>query len=145
MIWAATLSVLTLCTLAASVRLATTTWLPEPRHRVLQILSAPAWCLSLLLFLPSAAGEFARQESSPLPWRAFTQEASQHGITNGSLAAVAALIADLWFLWIPAHLYTIAQADRDKRVNVLARLLNVCAGLLLVTPRSPINRLLDLF
>ncbi|ODS30054.1 MAG: hypothetical protein SCARUB_04840 [Candidatus Scalindua rubra] len=61
-------------------------------------------------------GEFGRNESSPLPWVAFVDSYSRHGISDAFLALIGVVIVDLWLFWTPSQIYktSILELNHDK-------------------------------
>ena len=62
---------------------------------------------------------------------------------DGLLGAWLVLVVDLWLLWIPAHLYATKEPTPDRVAARMARVINLLAGLLLMTPDNPIYHLLS--
>lgn len=89
-------------------------------------------------------GEFARRELSPLPWVAFANALTRHGLGDALFQLMSVLLFELWALWIPGHLYVRSRPTLDKRTVLLARSLNLAVGLLLLTPGNPIYGLIEL-
>lgn len=133
------------CTLFASIRLAIYGGPSHSANRILHLISRDEWCISLLFLLPMLVGDFARGETSPLPWVAFTIASARHGFIDGLLGFVLVLVAELWLLWIPAHLYVTNRPSLERRTVVFARCLNLAVGLLLLTPHNPIYALIASF
>lgn len=135
-------SAILVCFLLASLRMATAGLLPAPKNKLLAFATATGWAIPICFCVFLMAGDFAQQAMSPLPWVAFQEENVNHGIFSGLLAATAVIIADLWLLWIPAHLYLDKHPDADKRTQWLVRALNATLGMLLLTPYNPIHNLI---
>ncbi len=135
-------TVLYLATLA-SIRLAFAPSLKAPSSALWRRLSSPWWCLAFVLEVPILVGEFARGESSPLPWATFAMEASRNGIYSGIFAAIAVIGADLWLLWIPAHYAILRNPGRDDQWKWMLRGLNLVGGLLIMMPNNPVYWLID--
>lgn len=142
--WTIFCVVLTIGTFATSIRLSLLGYINFPRKGIIGWLTNTNWCYSLFLYLPAFVGEFARVETSPLPWRAFIQESSRHGTWNGLLMAVIVTLIDLWLFWIPAHLWIQEQENIDRTKARMARLINLLGGLLLTTGSNPIYKVLDI-
>jgi hypothetical protein len=113
-----------------------------PKNRFVEMATRNEWCLSLIFFVPITIGRFAREELSPLPWRAYSEAAARHGWTDGLFSLSLVLMIDLWLLWIPADLYVRKRPTIDRRIKILARSLNLAIGLLLMSPRNPLYAML---
>jgi hypothetical protein len=138
------MSSIMLCVFAASWRLAITgdiNYESPPAAKHWWIIVSPYWSFFLIALVPMWLGQYGRGEISPLPWAAFEQEAMRHGLASGLFAATMSVTAILWMLWIPAHIYITNNPDVDREKKLFARLLNVAAGLLLMTPWNPVYRL----
>jgi len=81
--------------LAASVRITLRCSFDRPDNLPLCILTHPAWCIALLLFIPWTIAGFAKGEISYLPWQAFSQY-SGNGILDATVFFLCVLVVDLW-------------------------------------------------
>jgi len=89
------------------------------------------------------SGQFAREEISPLPWVAFQDVISSHGVFNGASSFVNVCTTDLWLFWNLGQFCLIGQRDRlDGGKIKLIRIVNILMGLLLVTSHNPIYKLI---
>jgi hypothetical protein len=143
MIWAIAIAGAAACTLFASVRVALVGFQRPEQNPILRMIAADAWCWFLLLLIPMTVGSFARGEVSSLPWVAFSESFTRHGLIDGVTQAAIMTTVDLWLLWIPAHIFT-NHPDADARTRGLARFLNLAVGLLLMAKANPLYQLLDL-
>jgi hypothetical protein len=143
-LWQALLATVVGCTLLSTLRVAVVGLGHLPSNPTARFVSHDGWNATLVLLLPWFLGSFARREVSPLPWTAFSAAAARHGIVDGILELAIVLIVDLWLLWIPAHSYVRNHPDLDRRVVIMARVLNLAIGLLLITPDNPVYNLLIL-
>lgn len=133
------------CLAASSLRLAFTgdsEYSAPPEDRLERFIFSPRWTVALILLVPWHLGAYGRGETSPLPWVAFRQEA-HHGIDNAIFAALVVAVVDLWLLWIPAQIYIARRPDLDGEKKKLLRLVNLLAGLLLVSEGNPFYGLID--
>lgn len=179
--WQFAIWILLIFTLLATIRLSFEGILSFPDNRVVRIISSPYWCFSLIILI-GLVGEFGRNESSPLPWVAFANSYSRHGISVAIFALIGVVIVDLWLFWTPSQIYKTntlkskpvgfwSYIDRenanrndlqevvdvlesihlenvkksDKKKIIFARIINLLAGLLLVTPNNPVYSLLQYF
>ncbi len=142
-IWAIALSFFVICTALASLRVGLIGFRRFETRRAIGFLTAPAWCLFLIMFLPWQIGEFARGENSPLPWATFTEANLRHGLFDGLLSATIVSIVDLWLFWIPASLWIGKHSEADKTKRIMARVINVLSGALLAQVANPVYRLMN--
>jgi len=133
--------VVTPCALAATIKYSLTGWVKFPENPILKIVSNEKWLFSLLLFVPWLVGDFARGETSPLPWITF-KEYSRHGASSGALIAIIVVIVDLWLFWVPAQIYNEQHSQEPVEQRRLVRAVNFLVGLLLTTAGNPIYRFL---
>ena len=133
-------------TISASTRLALAGFIQFPKNKLLNIFMWKGWCYSLFLFMPWMVGAFARAETSPLPWRAFIISQAKHGNLDSSLImAGIVLIVDLWLLWIPANIWINSHSDESLLTKNMARIINLLAGILLLTKDNFFYQLINLF
>ena len=138
------LAVVVACTLLSTLRVAIVGLGHMPNNPVARAISHDGWNATLFILIPWFVGSFARREVSPLPWVAFSVARARHGVGDGIFELAIVVLVDLWLLWIPAHSYSTNRPGIDKRIVVMARLLNVAIGLLLVTPDNPIYKIIGL-
>ena len=111
---------------------------------IINMLSHPGWSLLMFLFIPMYIGEFAREESSPIPWVEFMQEYTRHGIGNGLPSLLIVLSVELWLFWIPSKLYIDSNPKISKKFKYTIHFLNIAVGLILITPDNPIYNFLGI-
>jgi len=133
----------TLCTLAATMKFALVGWVKFPENPILQIVSNENWLFSLFLFVPWLVGNFSRGETSPLPWVAFLNEYSRHGASSAVLTAMMVVIVNIWLFWAPAQIYNDKHFEKPLKQRWLVRAINLLVGLLLVTAGNPVYRFLE--
>ena len=131
--------------LLASLRYALKGFIAVPKKRLFRVLTHLAWFACLVIMLPAVIGQFARSTSSPLPWVEFSAIFNKHGLMGAFIGAELVLITDLWLLWIPGHLWATSHPGADRRMRIMARIINLLAGLLLATAANPIYRLIKMF
>ena len=131
--------------LLASLRYALKGFIAVPKKRLFRVLTHPALFVWLVIMLPVGIGQFARSTSSPLPWVGFSAIFNKHGLMGAFIGAELVLITDLWLLWIPGHLWATSHPGADRRMRIMARIINLLAGLLLATAANPIYRLIKMF
>ncbi len=114
-IWQFAISILFVFTLLATIRLSFEGILSFPDNRVVHFISSPYWCFTLIILI-GLVGEFGRDESSPLPWVAFANSYSKHGISDAILALIGLVIIDLWLFWTPSQIYktSISKSKPDS-------------------------------
>lgn len=141
-IWTIVLSFLVFFTLLTSIRLGIEGIIKLPTGKLINFSTSPAWCFSLIVFLPMQIGEFARAENSPLPWEAFAQANFRHGFFDGVLTATIVLVVDIWLFWVPANIWINKYSYADATKRIMARIINLLLGLILTQVANPIYRLL---
>lgn len=108
---------------------------------------AVAAIVGFIVFIMFVAktGELAREETSPLPWEAFSVAYRRHGMVDGLSSFFLMVSFLLWALLIPGHLKASSiQLTTGKRPSY-PYIINLLVGLILVTPANPIYRILDNF
>ena len=83
------------CVLAASIRIIAYRSFEHPSSRLVYLLTHPAWCLTLLFFIPWTIAGFAKSELSYLPWQAFADH-SENGMLDAAAFFLCVLVVDLW-------------------------------------------------
>jgi len=131
-------------TFIATIRLSLKGMVEFPDHRVLNVLSHEAWCVSVITIAPWHITQFARGELSPIPWRAFSDISAMYGAAEGSIAMLIICIVDIWLLWTPAQIYAYRVHPSERRTIKFVRIINGLAGLLLFTPHNPFYRLVEI-
>ncbi len=94
-------------TFFASIKLAVEGIYEIPKNQFVNFITSPYWCFFLIV-LVGTVGDFARGESSPIPWKAFMDVYSVHGIWNGFFALLTVITTDLWLFWIPSQMYMVS-------------------------------------
>jgi hypothetical protein len=143
-LWQLIFAVVVGCTFLSTLRVSVFGWGRMPTNPIARAISHDGWNAMLFIFIPWFLGSFARREVSPLPWVAFSEANARHGMADGIFWLAIVVVVDLWLLWIPAHCYAIDRPEVDKRIVVMARLLNLAIGLLIVTPDNPIYKIIGL-
>ena len=138
--WGLATWILLLCTFFTTVRLSLEGILSFSNHNVVKFISHKYWCFSLIIFIPPCLGGFGHGETSPLPWKAFFEPFMRGG---GLLSMLTVCMVDLWLLWTPAQIYVNKLPESQKEKAKFIRIINVLAGLLLMTPGSPVHQLLE--
>jgi hypothetical protein len=142
--------ILILCTLATTIRLSLPMRFRPPSSdgkffKMIIIITHPGWCFALLLFMPWFLGEFARGETSPLPWVAFMDESYRHGFFSGLFTFLVVVLVDLWLFWTTANVWIYTRDNIDKEKARMARIINISVGLVFVTIGNPIYQLMARF
>jgi len=128
-------------TLLATIRLSLQGILKFPGHMIVKILFNEGWCLSIITFIPWHISAFAREQISPFPWHVYSESSAIHGVAEGILAMLIVCIVDMWLLWTPAQMYAYKTRPSEKEKVKFVRIINVLAGLLLLTPNNPVFNL----
>ena len=115
----------------------------SPKTAIGRFIFSVYWCFIFLVIIAGTLGEFARRETSPLPWRACQIGFERHGLAEAAFQFVIVSLVDLWIFVVPARIYSINVTSISNRERVLVYLLNIAFGLILVTPGNPIYNLLD--
>jgi hypothetical protein len=139
-IWEIVLSIIVICTTVASIRLGLIGFQRFETRKVIAFITAPGWCFFAFIFLLWKIGDFARGESSPLPWVAFTESYLRHGLLNGLLSGAIVVIAELWLFWIPASLWIKKHSEADRTKQIMARAINLLSGALLTQVANPVYK-----
>jgi hypothetical protein len=135
-----------------SVRFSVEGFLEIPQNRLISFATWRGWLIFLVLEGLWLVGDFGRGQSSPMPWKEFIKVSQATGILDGVLKAVIVATVDLWLLWTSANIYlnkALPKPPRGERTvggerrlferpRLMLRLINVLAGLLLMTKGNPI-------
>ena len=131
-------------TFLATIRLSLRGMIPIPDHRAIRVLSHEGWCISIAAIIPWHVSAFACEKLSPIPWKVFSDVSAIYGAAQGCLAVLIVCIVDMWLLWTPAQMYAYRIHPSDRHTVKFVRIINVLAGLLLLTPHNPFFSLLQL-
>jgi hypothetical protein len=120
-----------------------------PKHNeLLNIKNDVFWgalIFELVMFVAPMLGAFGTGEMSALPWKAFVHSKTGDSIVAGVFYFCWTACADLWLLWIPAHRWIRNHSELQKQTRYMARVINVLAGLLLLTEHNPVLALFGVF
>jgi hypothetical protein len=132
-------------TFLATIRLSLQGMVKFPGRGIVRVLSHEGWCISIITVIPWHISAFARGEISPLPWQLFSGISAIHGAAEGCIAMLIVCIVVMWLLWTPAQMYAHRIHPSDRNTVKFVRIINVLAGLLLLTPNNPFFNLAQLF
>lgn len=94
-----------ICTLVATIRLSVEGYFKFPDYGWIRFISSPYWCICLVLYAGWTIGDFARNESSAIPWVEFINKYSEGDIFSAIFYSLKTIITDLWLFWTPAQIY----------------------------------------
>lgn len=132
-------------TFLATIRLSLRGMAVFPDRGIVRILSHEGWCIFIITVIPWHISAFSRGVLSPVPWKVFSDISAIHGAAEGCIAMLIVCIVDMWLLWTPAQMYAHRIRPSDKHTVKFVRIINILAGLLLLTPNNPFFHLLQLF
>jgi hypothetical protein len=128
--------------LIASIRYMLEGFVKFPENAFISAITHPAWFVFLIPILLMAYLDYSRSWMSPLPWVEFNRSLNRHGLFDALLGTTFVIIADLWFIWIPANIWIMFHPEADKQKRIMARIINLVAGFLLMTPGNPVYKFL---
>lgn len=103
------------CALAASLRITIYRSFEQPWSRLVYLLTHPAWCLTLLFFIPWTIAGFAKNEISYLPWQAFADHTA-NGLLDASAFGLCVAVVDLW-MFVTAGQLAIMMVNKSPNLT----------------------------
>jgi len=122
-------------------------------------LSNEIWLIISLFGSVMCVGEYARNQTSPMPWEVFIYRSERYDFLTGVISATNVLITDIWILFglaelkIQSELDSISRESQEILKNEKIKALNykknlyyvanIILGLLLMTKHNLLYQLLD--